>query len=61
MQDRGQQIGTPKADRTAIEIAIAAAILAVIVLAGVNSQTLMSSVNCRTPIVAAACAALGQK
>lgn len=59
MQKRGQQIGTPKADRMAI--AIAAAILAVIVLAGVNSQTLMSSVNCRTPIVAAACAALGQK
>jgi hypothetical protein len=61
MQERGQQAGTPKADRTAIEIAITAAILTVIVLAGVNSRTLMSSVNCRTPIVAAACAAFGHK
>jgi len=61
MHKRDQRITTAKPGRTAFEIAITAAILAVIVLAGVNSQSVMSSIKCRAPYVAAACALLGAK
>ena len=48
-------------DRSVIEFFIIAVILIMLVLAGVNSQSLMSGVNCHRPYVGLLCAALAEK
>ncbi len=44
-----------------LEIVIAAAVLFVIVPAGVNSQSFVSSFRCDAPYVSALCGALGHR
>ena len=61
MPNRDEQAVTATADRTLTEFCIVAAILVVIVLAAVNSQSLMSGVTCHRPYVGLLCAALAEK
>ena len=48
-------------DRTSIKIVIVAAILVLIVVAAVNSQSLMRAASCGVPYVASLCAAPAPK
>jgi len=61
LPNRDEQAVTANANRTLTEFCIVAAILVVIVLAAVNSQSFMSGVNCRTAYVGSLCAALTEQ
>ena len=44
-----------------MELSIVATILVAIVLAGVNFQSILSSINCRAPYIGSLCVALAER
>ena len=61
MQNRDNRVSGATVDRTVIELSIVATMLVVIVLAGLNSQSILSSINCRTPYIGSLCVALAER